>query len=63
MFEANVSTGTTTRQSYHGTLSAPITPDLDTRAELAVFAMQRDNTSFASCWESLQGLKAILRVS
>ncbi|KAK0492788.1 surface antigen-domain-containing protein [Armillaria luteobubalina] len=61
MFEANVSTGTTTRQSYHGTLSAPITPDLGTRVELAVFAMQRDNTSFASCWESLQGLKAILR--
>ncbi|PBK71716.1 mitochondrial protein [Armillaria solidipes] len=60
-FEANVSAGTTTRKSFQGTLSAPITSDLSCRADLTAFGLHRDHTSFASCSEVLRGAKAVVR--
>ncbi|KAK7060187.1 hypothetical protein VNI00_000952 [Paramarasmius palmivorus] len=59
--EASMSLGTTTRKSFHGSFSAPITPDLDTVAELSAFGLQKDLSSFASCSEALRGIKAIVR--
>ncbi|KAL0580908.1 hypothetical protein V5O48_001102 [Marasmius crinis-equi] len=59
--EANVSLGTTTRRSFHASLSAPITPDLDTVAQLTAFDLQRDFSYFASCSEALRGIKLLVR--
>jgi outer membrane protein insertion porin family len=60
--EASVSTGTKTRRAFNGTFSAPLTPTLDTRAELSVYASDKDNTAFASCTELLRGARAVVRV-
>ncbi|TFY82057.1 hypothetical protein EWM64_g1952 [Hericium alpestre] len=60
-FEANVSVGTKTRRSFQASLSAPLTATLDTYGDLSVFAMDRDNSAFASCTEGLRGVKAVIR--
>ncbi|KAI0938849.1 hypothetical protein AcV5_000440 [Taiwanofungus camphoratus] len=60
-FEANLAFATKTRVSYNASLTAPLTPSLKTRAELAVFGLERDNTSYASSYEGLRGLKAVVR--
>lgn len=62
-FEANMSLGTTTRQSFNGSFSLPIMPDLNTYAEIGAFELSKDYSSFASCFESLRGVKALVRVS
>lgn len=58
-----MSAGTKTRRAFQASLAAPITPDLRTRAELAVFGLQRDNSSYASSSEALHGVRASVRVS
>ncbi|KAI0040202.1 hypothetical protein FA95DRAFT_1566606 [Auriscalpium vulgare] len=59
--EANVSVGTKTRRSFHGSFSAPLTATLDTRGEISVFALDRDNSSYLSSTEALRGVKAVVR--
>ncbi|TFK41579.1 surface antigen-domain-containing protein [Crucibulum laeve] len=61
MFEANLSLGTKTRRSFRGSLSAPLTADLETFGEVSVFGLERDNSSFASSFEGLRGAKAVVR--
>ncbi|KAJ4472138.1 surface antigen-domain-containing protein [Lentinula aciculospora] len=60
-FEANMSLGTTTRKSFNTSISLPITPDLKTYAEIGAFGLSKDYSSFASCSESLRGVKALVR--
>ncbi|EKM75679.1 hypothetical protein AGABI1DRAFT_116270 [Agaricus bisporus var. burnettii JB137-S8] len=60
-FEANVAFGTKTRRAYRASLTAPISRDLDTTAELSTYGLERDLTSYASCFEGLRGLKAVVR--
>ncbi|TFK22394.1 mitochondrial protein [Coprinopsis marcescibilis] len=60
-FSANVSLGTKTRRSFTASLNAPITPDLRTFGELSVYNLERDQTSYASCFEGLRGLKAVIK--
>ncbi|KAF8067576.1 surface antigen-domain-containing protein [Lyophyllum atratum] len=61
VFEANISTGTKTRRSFRASLTAPLTSDLETYGELTAFGLERDNTSFASSFEGLRGVKAVVR--
>ncbi|KAF9445599.1 hypothetical protein P691DRAFT_805471 [Macrolepiota fuliginosa MF-IS2] len=60
-FEANVSFGTRTRRAYRAALSAPISRDLDTIGEISTYGLERDLTSYASCFEGLRGVKAAIR--
>ncbi|CAK5272859.1 unnamed protein product [Mycena citricolor] len=60
-FEANLSLGTTTKRAFNATLTAPVTADLNTYAQLQCFSTDRDQTAHASCFEGLRGAKAILR--
>ena len=62
-FEANVAFATKTRMSFNASLSAPLSANLKTRGEIAVFGMERDNSSFASSSEGVRGLRAVVRVS
>ncbi|KAI9058029.1 hypothetical protein FKP32DRAFT_1582533 [Trametes sanguinea] len=59
--EANVAFATKTRMSFNASLTAPLSSDLKTRGELALFGMERDNSSFASSYEGIRGLRAVLR--
>ena len=61
--EANLSLGTKTRKSFRVSLAAPLTPDLQTHAELMAFGLEKDCTAFASCMEGIRGVKAVVRVS
>ncbi|TBU24332.1 surface antigen-domain-containing protein [Dichomitus squalens] len=60
-FEANVAFATKTRMSFNASLSKPLTSNLKTRGEVAVFGMERDNSSFASSSEGVRGLRAVVR--
>ncbi|EAU81471.1 mitochondrial protein [Coprinopsis cinerea okayama7 len=60
-FTANLSLGTKTRRSFTASLSAPLTPDLNTFGEFSVYGLERDQTSYASCFEGLRGLKAVVK--
>ncbi|OCH87076.1 hypothetical protein OBBRIDRAFT_796568 [Obba rivulosa] len=60
-FEANVSVATQTRVAFQAALSAPLTRDLKTRGEVALFGLERDNSAYASCAEGVRGLRAVLR--
>ncbi|CDO73898.1 hypothetical protein BN946_scf185016.g55 [Trametes cinnabarina] len=60
-FEANVAFATKTRMSFNASLSAPLSSDLKTRGEIALFGLERDNSSFASSYEGIRGLRAVLR--
>ncbi|KAF8870966.1 mitochondrial protein [Gymnopilus junonius] len=60
-FEANYAVGTKTRQSFRGALSIPISADMNTFGELSAYALQRDLTTYASCFEGLRGVRAALR--
>ena len=65
-FEANLSFGTTTRVAFNASLSAPLaalTGNLNTRGEVSVFGLERDNTFYCSAMEGVRGLKAVVRVS
>ncbi|KAK7471006.1 hypothetical protein VKT23_002419 [Stygiomarasmius scandens] len=57
----NVAYGTTTKKTFEGTFSAPLTPDLNTWADLSAYGLLRDHTSFASCSEVARGVKASVR--
>ncbi|TFK47553.1 hypothetical protein OE88DRAFT_1685927 [Heliocybe sulcata] len=59
--EANVSFGTKTRRSYYANLSVPVSHNLWTWADLSVFGLDRDNSSYASSTEGLRGAKAAIR--
>ena len=63
IFEANIALGTKTRKSFRASLTAPITSDLDTHAEMMVFGLERDCSTYASCTEGTRGVKVIVRVS
>lgn len=63
VLEANMSMGTTTRRSFQGSFSAPLTSNLRTRGEISIFGLHKDLSSFASCTEELRGIKALVRVS
>ncbi|KAI1798397.1 surface antigen-domain-containing protein [Ganoderma leucocontextum] len=60
-FEANVAFATKTRMSFNASLSKPLSSDLKTRGEVALFGLERDNSSFASSSEGLRGLRAVVR--
>ncbi|KAI0341508.1 hypothetical protein BDW22DRAFT_1332695 [Trametopsis cervina] len=63
-FESNLSFGTTTRVAFNASLSAPLTPltrNLNTRGEVSVFGLERDNTFYCSAMEGVRGLKAVVR--
>ncbi|EPQ53872.1 hypothetical protein GLOTRDRAFT_13105, partial [Gloeophyllum trabeum ATCC 11539] len=60
-FEANLSLGTKTRRAYHANLAVPLSPTLRTWADLSVFGLDRDNSSFASCTEGVRGVRAAVR--
>lgn len=62
-FEANVAFATKTRVSFNTSLSAPLTRNLATKGEIALFGTERDNTSYASHFEGVRGFKAVVRVS
>ena len=61
--EAHLSLGTTTRRSFNASFTAPLTAALQTRGELSIFGMERDNTSYASSTEGIRGIKVAVRVS
>lgn len=71
LFQANLSFATTTRVAFSASLSAPLlpylpysaSPDLTTRGEVSIFGHERDNTSYASSFEGVRGLRAAVRVS
>lgn len=62
--EANVSFGSKTRHSFTATFAAPIPTGkiLNTWAELQAYGWHRDNESWASSSEELEGVRASLRV-
>lgn len=53
--------GTKTKRAFRGTLTAPLTSDMNTRLVSEVYAQERDLTSYASCWEGLKGIRALIR--
>ncbi|KAF9055320.1 hypothetical protein BDZ89DRAFT_1097988 [Hymenopellis radicata] len=59
--EANMSIGTTTKKSFAALLTAPVSPNLDTRADLTIYGLRKDNKSFASSEEEFRGVKALVR--
>ncbi|TFL02734.1 mitochondrial protein [Pterulicium gracile] len=59
--EANIALGTKTRRAFRAALTAPLTPDLQTRGEISVYGMQRDNSTFCSSSEDVRGVKASIR--
>ncbi|KAG6820519.1 hypothetical protein H0H93_015992 [Arthromyces matolae] len=61
VLEANVSFGTKTKRSFRVSFTEPLSSDLKTYGELTAFRLQRDNTSYASSHEGLQGVKAMIR--
>ncbi|PFH50483.1 hypothetical protein AMATHDRAFT_144908 [Amanita thiersii Skay4041] len=61
VFEANIAAGTKTKKSFRATLSLPLTSTLDTRGEFIAYGLERDQTSYASCFEDLKGAKAVIR--
>ncbi|CAL1709271.1 unnamed protein product [Somion occarium] len=60
-FEANLAFATKTRVSFHASLSAPLTRTLGTRGEISLFGTERDNTSYASHFEGVRGIRAVVR--
>ncbi|KAK7683106.1 hypothetical protein QCA50_013779 [Cerrena zonata] len=60
-FEANVAFATKTRVSFNTSLSAPLTRNLKTKGEIALFGTERDNTSYASHFEGVRGFKTVVR--
>ncbi|KAI0077621.1 hypothetical protein K474DRAFT_1661556 [Panus rudis PR-1116 ss-1] len=60
--EANLAFATKTRVSFNASLSAPLTHTLRTRGEVSLFGMERDNTSYASHFEGVRGVKAVIRI-
>ena len=61
-FEANVSLGTKTRRSFRASLTTPLTPAMDTFAELSAYGLEKDLSTYASCTEGLRGLRTVVRV-
>lgn len=61
--EANVALGTRTRRAFNVSLSAPLTPTLNTRGEILLYGLERDYSSFSSASEEARGVKAVIRVS
>ncbi|KAF8221118.1 hypothetical protein L208DRAFT_1455434 [Tricholoma matsutake] len=61
IFEAYLAFGTKTRKSFRASVTAPITSDLETHAELMVFGLDKDCSTYASCTEGSRGIKAIVR--
>ncbi|THV05391.1 hypothetical protein K435DRAFT_745075 [Dendrothele bispora CBS 962.96] len=57
----NMAYGTTTKKTFEGSFSAPITPDLNTWADLSAYGLLRDHSSFANCSEVARGIKASIR--
>jgi outer membrane protein insertion porin family len=62
-FEANMSVGSMTRKAFDASFTAPLTSNLNTYGEMHLFGLERDQSSFASCIESIRGAKALVRVS
>ncbi|KAH6900840.1 mitochondrial protein [Coprinopsis sp. MPI-PUGE-AT-0042] len=60
-FSANLSLGTKTKRSFTASLNAPLTSDLNTFGEVSVYGLERDQTSYASCFEGLRGFKASIK--
>jgi len=54
--------GTKTRRAFRGAFTVPITSDMNTVAELSAYGIERDLTTYASCFEGLRGSKAAIRV-
>lgn len=63
LFEGNVTFGTRTKSAFQLRLDTPVNGSPDTRAELAVFSIDRDLSYFASCMQHDKGVHATLRVS
>lgn len=59
---ANVALGTKTKRSFSAALNAPLTADLNAYGNLSVYGLDRDQTSFASCFEGLRGVRATVKV-
>ncbi|KAF5369789.1 hypothetical protein D9758_001377 [Tetrapyrgos nigripes] len=53
--------GSTTKKTFQGSFSAPITPDLNTWADLSAYGVLKDHSLFASCSEVRRGVKASIR--
>ncbi|KAI0726576.1 surface antigen-domain-containing protein [Fomitopsis betulina] len=70
LFQANLTFATTTRVAFSASLSAPLlpylpysaNPDLTARGEVSIFGHERDNTSYASSFEGVRGLRAAVRM-
>jgi outer membrane protein insertion porin family len=60
--EGHYSAGTKTRRSFHGLFSLPLSSSLRTTGQLSLFSQERDLSSFASCSETLHGLKVAINV-
>lgn len=66
ILEGNLAFGTKTRRAFQLRLEAPLVAidhSLRTRGEVSAFGLQRDNTSFASSVQDINGIKVALRVS
>ncbi|KAH9924208.1 surface antigen-domain-containing protein [Fomitopsis serialis] len=73
LLQANLAFATTTRVAFSASLSAPLlpylpyatsassNPNLNTRGEISIFGHERDNTTFASSFEGVRGLRAAVR--
>ena len=61
--EASFSSGLKTRMAGNFTLSAPLSPSLQSRGEISLFGLEKDYNYFASCVEGTRGLRAAIRVS
>jgi outer membrane protein insertion porin family len=62
-FEAAVSYGSHTKQTFTASLSTPLSSDIRTTGTLSVYGTERDLSSYASCKEGLKGIRASIRVS
>ena len=59
----SVSLGTKTKRSFSAGLSIPVGSELQSTAHLSLYGLERDQTSYASCFEGLRGFRATLKGS
>lgn len=53
-----MSMGTKTKRAFRSSLTVPLTSNMNNVAEFSAYGLEKDLTSYASCFEGVKGLKA-----
>ncbi|PWY99432.1 hypothetical protein BCV70DRAFT_118764 [Testicularia cyperi] len=61
--QGSASFGTRTKRAFNLEFGAPIPGNVDNEMKLSMFSLERDLSAFASCFESVQGVKTALSTS